>query len=75
MQVRYYEKNGKTWADFRINDVRKRMTTGVTWGNQKAAELAMPGVIARAMKEMEEAANAPAGKKDTIKVEKKPSSG
>lgn len=50
MHVRYFEKRGNTWADFRLpGGERKRMDTGAPWGDRKAAERAMPGLIARAM--------------------------
>jgi len=51
MKVRYFEKRGNTWADFRVNGARKRMDTGARWGDQRAAEAAMPTLIARAMQE------------------------
>ncbi|KQW02194.1 hypothetical protein ASC87_13260 [Rhizobacter sp. Root1221] len=54
MKVRYFEKRGNTWADFRINGDRKRMDTGAPWGDQKGAEAAMPRLIAKAMQEQQE---------------------
>lgn len=49
MKVRYFEKRGNTWADFRIQGERKRMDTGARWGDQRAAEAALPALIARCM--------------------------
>lgn len=53
MKVRYFEKRGQTWADFTLNGDRKRVPTGAAWGNQKAAEAAMPAIIARLMQEQQ----------------------
>lgn len=53
MKVRYFEKRGNAWADFRVNGVRKRMDTGARWGDDKAAQAAMPVLISRAMQEQE----------------------
>ena len=53
MKVRYFEKRGNTWADFRLGGARKRMDTGCAWGDQKGAEAAMPALIARALAEQQ----------------------
>jgi hypothetical protein len=53
VKVRYFEKRGNTWADFRVNGARKRMDTGAKWGDTKAAQAAVPALIARAMQEQE----------------------
>lgn len=55
MKVNYFEKRGNAWADFRVNGIRKRMDTGVTWGDEKGAAAAMPRLIAKALQQEEQA--------------------
>jgi integrase len=50
MKVRYFLKRGAIWIDFRMpNGDRKRAPTGVPEGQDKAAEKAAAGIIAKAL--------------------------